>query len=283
MPAPSNPTPNSGWEPVSTEFTQRYASIAICGETDTGKTSLALTARGPVAILHAAEKTRGIIEPHVRAGKMVRQHNFAAVFPKAEDECRKKATEVWQKADQLFTDAWKWAGSIIVDPEPDYYALRRYARFGTLTPQGDVRDLYNAINFDWRQRFGAMPRAQGSGKGTTLITIHTMTDEYRDVMKQTATGLKKVSEKTGNLRMEGHKSIKFSADLILQTQRDLVSGKFSVKILKPWFNGGARGMELDDELLREMGYSESPATNSCLTLPAILSFITDTPEAEWIK
>ena len=270
-----------GWESVNTEFTQRHAFIAICGETDTGKTSLALTARGPVAILHAAEKVKGILEPHVRSGKLIKQHNFAGVFPKDEKACADAATVVWQKAKALYDAAWGNCGTLVVDTEPGLYALRRYARFGTLTPRGDTRDLYTAINWDWAQMFNARPRAQ-QDQGTTLITIHTMSDEYKDVIKQTQGGPKKLSEKTGNLKMDGQKSIKYAADLILQTLRDPVSEQFKVKIIKPWFRGDVRGMELDDEMMRSMGYQENAATGSCLTIPAILAFITSTEEAEWV-
>lgn len=268
---------------VGTEFTQRCGSVAIWGPTSTGKTSLALTATGPVALLHASEKVKGIIEPHVRTGKVVRQFDFGFVAVKDEKACAERARVVWAKWEKLYGDAMeKWGKTIIVDTEPDAYALRRYARFGTLTPQGDLRDLYNQVNFDWRQIFKNQPRAQSEKRGVNLISIHTASDEYKDVMKKDKQGaMRKSSEKTGGFKMDGHREVKYWADVILWCERD-VNGLYHVRIDKGWWRGGeTEGLDLTDEMMKDLGYSMDAATKSHLTIPGILAFITETEEGEW--
>lgn len=270
------------WQTIGTEFTQRSASIAIWGPTSGGKTTLALSAKGPTALLHASEKIKGIVEPYVRNGKVVRALDFGFVASHDEKDTAIRARETWAKWDRLYTDAMKnWAGTIIVDTEPDAYALRRLAKFGTLQPQGDTRDLYASVNFDWRQIFKNKPREQAEKRGVNLITIHTASDEYHDVMKKNNQGvMKKVSEKTGRFKMDGHKEVKYWADVILWAEMD-INGLRHVRIDKPWWNGTLTGMDLTEELMVNMGYEASPVHNTALTIPNIMAVITETAAKEW--
>lgn len=278
-------TAPGGWTDIGIDFTQRCASIAIWGPTSMGKTTLALTAGGlkaPTALLHASEKIKGIVEPHVRMGKLVRAYNFGFVAKRGDDkENAKRAGTVWKKFEDLYDNAMDdWAKVVIVDTEPDAWALRRLARFGTLTPQGDTRDLYNAVNFDWAQMFKNKPREVAEGRGVTLITTHTCGDEYKDAIKMTPGGPKKVSEKTGKYKMDGQKHVKYWADVILWVEKG-EDGQYRVRIDKGWFNGTVEGMVLDNEFMQNMGYEESPVTKSYLTIPAIMALITETPEEGW--
>lgn len=273
---------SADWEVVGTEFTQRCAQIAICGETSTGKTSLALTAKGPIALLHASEKVTGIVQPHVRHGKLVRKFDFGFVGSKDEKDTAGRAQVTWKKFNVLYDEAMeKWAGTIIVDTEPDAWALRRFARFGTLTPQGDMRALYTAVNFDWAQLFKNRPREQAEKRGVNLITIHTCSDEYKDVIKTTPNGPKEVSVKTGRQKMDGQKSVKYWADVILWVDKT-DAGDYTVRIDKGWFNGGIEGVVVDNKMMLELGYKVNPATGSAITIPAIMAMITETPEEEWL-
>lgn len=277
---------SADWETVGVDFTQRCASIAIWGETSSGKTTLALTSKGPVGLLHASEKVAGIVEPHVRKGKVVRKFDFGFAVRKGEEEGQiaERARGVWAKWMALYTDGMtKWAGTIIVDTEPDAWMLRRLARFGTLTPKGDLRDLYGAVNFDWSQIFKNTPREQAETRGANLITIHTASDAYKDVMVPGTGGgpPKKVSIKTGEYKMDGQKSIRYWADVILWVDKD-PSGQYTVRIDKGWFNGQIEGSVLDDTMMRNLGYTVNPAIGSALTIPSILALITETPEEEWM-
>lgn len=271
------------WEVVGTEFTQRCAQIAIVGPTSAGKTTLALTSKGPIGLLHASEKVAGVVEPFVRKGKLIRKFDFGFVADrKDEKKTAERAQVVWNKFENLYNDCMdKWGKTLIIDTEPDAWALRRLARFGTFTPKGNTMDLYNAVNFDWSQMFKNRPREQAEKRGVNLITIHTCSDEYEDYMGQTASGPKQMSRRTGRQKMDGQKSVKYWADVILWVERRLTDMQFEVRIVKGWFNGQIEGTALDDEMMRGLGYTVSPVTNSALTIPAILAMITDTPEKEW--
>ncbi len=50
------------WEDAPTEFTRRSVVLEIYGDTGTGRTTLALTAPGTIAVLHAAEKLEGLFQ-----------------------------------------------------------------------------------------------------------------------------------------------------------------------------------------------------------------------------
>lgn len=282
MPPPVNP----GWVIEGTEFTQRCASIAIWGPTSAGKTTLALTNKPTMgtALLHASEKIAGISQPFVRKGRVVRSFNFGFVaIRNDEDATAKRAQPIWQKWENLYYDAMNnWAGTVIVDTEPDAWALRRFARFGTLNPKGNTVDLYNAVNFDWAQMFKNVPREQATKRNNvSLITIHTASDEYQDILQKKPDGnMQKISQRTGRQKMEGQKSIRYWADVILWVEK--VDGKYQVRIDKGWFNGGIEGMVLTDALMRELGYPVEAAVNSALTIPGIMALITETDAGEWI-
>lgn len=279
---PPKPASNE-WETATGEFKQRCASIAITGPTGVGKTTLALSGQGPVALIHASEKIQGIVQPYVRKGKVIRLYNFGFAVRRKEEEkeIAKRAQEVWGKGEGLYYDAMDgWAKTVVWDTEPDAWTLRRLARFGTLTPQGDTRDLYNKVNFDWQQIFKNKPRETAKGRGCNLITIHTASDEYKDVIKNTPSGPKKQSVKTGGFKMDGQKNIKYWADVILWCDQG-VDGKYMVRIDKPWWNGAFRGVEVTEEMLADMGYEVSEPHQTRITIPNILAMLTETEAGEW--
>lgn len=276
------------WEEASTEFTQRCAFVAVWGPESGGKTTFALSAPGPTALIHAAEKINGVTQPWVRTGKRIRLHNFGFVASTDEEETATRARVTWAATKSCYLDAMdKWAKSVVIDVEPDAYALRRFAKFGTLTPKGDTRDLYASINFDWRQLLKSKFRAQTETRQCNLITIHTATDEYRDVVKIAQSGPKKgqqikVSERTGRQRMQGHKDIKYWADVVLWVYKDIMGdGEYHVRIDKGWWNGAVEGVDLSDTTMKDLGYQPSSVTGSHITFASVMGFITETNEKEW--
>lgn len=291
----SNPsTVGASWEEATDKFEQRCALVVIWGLESSGKTSLALTAPGPTGVLHSAEKIGGVYQAFVKAGLKLRKFNFGFVATTDEASTAERARAVWAKWKANYIDAFtKWAKTIIVDTEPDAWVLRRFAKFGTLQPKGDTRDLYSSVNFDWKQLFKNRFREQAeSGRGCNLILISTATDEYKDIITVAKFGPKKgtqvkESHRTGKQKMEGMKSIKFWADVILYCWKelDLTTGQntYHVRIDKGWFNGMVEGMDLTDEFMRALDFSEHPVTKSCLHWASIMAYITDTPEAEWKK
>src|SRR4051812_8483060 len=84
------------WTPANTEITRRVAFVQIYGETGTGKSTLALTAPGPIAYMHADEKLDGIVEPFTSEGKDVRLHNFGGTFSGTAEQIARQADEKYR-------------------------------------------------------------------------------------------------------------------------------------------------------------------------------------------
>jgi len=281
------PSPSPAkWEEADDRFLQRCVFLSIWGPESGGKTTLALTAPGPTALLHAAEKISGVYQPFVKRGQKVRLFNFGFTASSDEAETAMRARAVWANWKSLYLDAFtKWAKSIVLDTEPDAWALRRFAKFGSLQPKGDTRDLYSSVNFDWRQLLKSRFREQIMGRKCNLITIHTATDEYKDVVKKNKAGQQvKESQKTGREKMVGMKEVKYWADVIVYCYKDIMGdGAYHIRIDKAWFNGSVEGTDLTSEIMAGMDYGQHPVTKSYLHFASLMAFITDTPEAEWSK
>lgn len=290
MAVPTPPPNLAKWETATTDFLQRCVFLSIWGPESGGKTTLALTAPGPTALIHAAEKINGVYQPFVRKGHQIKLYNFGFTASTDEAATSERARAVWASFKSLYLDAFnKWGKSIVIDTEKDAWALRRFAKFGTLQPKGDTRDLYSSVNFDWRQLLKSKFREQAMTRKCNLITVTTSTDEYKDIVKVASTGPKqgqqvKESVKTGRQRPEGHKEIKFWADVIVYAYKDIMGdGDYHVRIDKGWFNGACEGLDLTSTFMEALGYSKHPVIDTHLHFASLMAFITDTPEAEWQK
>lgn len=283
-PNPVQGVSQSGWEDAPSTFEQRCSFTAIWGPTSGGKTTLALTVPGPVGLIHSAEKIQGVVQPFVNGNptigakvpKMIKLKNMGFVASKSEEDNRARANAMWIATRDLHVDAFdSWAKSVVLDMEPDAWSLRRYAKFGTLNPQGNRMDiLYNEVNTDWRQILKNLYRyhsEKGQGRRqVNLVTIHNAKEEYKDT---TVNGVTK-SSRTGRMKMEGNKEVPYWADVILWAYKSMEDFKYHVRIDKGWFNGAIEGMDLTDDTMKALGYSD-------LSWPTIMALITSTPEDEW--
>lgn len=259
------------WEKAIAEVRQRTVLMELYGDTGTGRTTFALTAPGPIALIHASEKIEGIVQPAVRAGKDIRMVDYGGVFTGSDDAVAKLAGEKWD----LLKAAWYealfggWARTVVLDTHTEAWELIRLAYFGALKPSGGRVDAnYGPVNADWRSLFkGARQQSN-----VNAIVIGQTKDEYTaKAAKLAAGGITKKSdgmgERTGNTIRAGQKEIPFMCDVVVRTYKNIMSGEgFSSVIEKGWYNAGVEGV---------------PLYNDMSTFAAVMALITDLDEGEW--
>lgn len=253
---------SAGWDEVSDEVERRVVMINIYGDTGTGRTRLALTSPGPIALAHTAEKIDGVVQKAKAEGKVIRVHNFGGSFAGSQQEIIDQASTVWKRAQSLWNDAIdNWARTTIMDTDTEGWELIRLAYFGELNPKGRTDSLYGPVNARWRSMWKRYKREYQCN----CIAISQTKDEYVTVKKQGGQS----SERTGKQIRAGQKGIPFDADVIIRTDKDFDdSGKriFRATVEKAWYNGDLEGTVFENEECR---------------IPYIMSLITGIDEEEW--
>ncbi len=233
------------WEEATTE-PRRCVHLSLYGETGTGKTTLALTAPGPIALIHASEKLAGIVEPHVK-DKEIKLYDFGGIFIGSPDEVSAQADAGLADLKAAMDDAWSWAKTIIIDTHTEMWELIRLARFGKLAQVKPHH--YGPVNAEWASIFKAFRKQEH----VNIITIGHMREQYRN------------DKPTGIMEMAGQKKMAYMSDVVVRMERS-PQLEFIAEVEKGWWNAHVEGMEFYDEEI---------------TFPAIMSMITETPEEEW--
>lgn len=255
------------WEDAPTEITDRGVIMAVYGDTGSGRTSLALTAPGPIAFAHAGEKIAGVVQKATKQ-REIRVLNFGAVLTGSPQDIVNQAQPVWQKVRKGLMGAMVyqgWARSGVIDTHTELWELLRLAEFGELNPQGRTDSNYGPVNARWRSLF-KWHRAQDEPKTKNLIVIGQTRDEY------TKPKGKGQGERTGRTIWAGQKEVHFMADVVVRTSRDLdgeltgEAGGFVATIEKGWYNAAVEGLQL---------------FNDDITFARIMSIISETDESEW--
>lgn len=249
------------WSKV-TKTDPTHAIISIFGDVDTGKSTLALTSRGPMAYVHEAEKLELIVDDALDRGVDISDFSFAAQMSLDVKTRMKYAKVLVEQVSDALTDAVEWAKTTVVDTETALYELFRVASLGGSTTQRGAGaaswvKAFGDINFDYGTLI-KMFRGQGEG---SLILISGKGDEYIN------------DKKTGERVRAGHKHVEKYANVVLETQRD-DDGKFSVIIRKPWAAGHLRN--------KRIGESGGKGVLECpLTVPDIMGLLTETDPVDW--
>lgn len=254
----SAPTGPVQWEIPSSIFSRRVVFMDVWGDTDTGRTSLALTAPGPIALIHANEKIDGVVAETKARGVDIRTFNFGGVIEGDNpDEIAASAMPLWRRFCAAYVGAYEWARTIVVDTHPEAWELERIAYFGGYKPEGGRTDSnYGPLNFEWKGLFARRFRAQDR---TNLILIGQSTDEY------TKTTGSKMGERTGKSIWSGQKHTKFMVDVRVRMSRDK-DGGFVATIEKGWNNAASEGVEF---------------VNRRAQFAKIMATVTKTEEGEW--
>lgn len=239
------------WNDVSDEITRRVVHLQLYGDTGTGRTSVALTAPGPIALMHADEKIDGIVEPVVAAGKKIRTYNFGGTFSGSSDQIANQANAALTEFYRAWADAFTWARTVILDTHTELWELLRLARFGKLAQVKPIH--YGPVNAEWQSIFKAFRRQDRAN----LICVGKIREKYD-----------KNDKPTGKMEQAGQKDFGYLSDIRIRCDKSLTKHgvKFSGTIEKGWFNASIEGTEIPGEML---------------TFPEILEIVTDIPSSEW--
>lgn len=256
--SPVAATGNDDWEEFGTEFKRRVVLLNIYGDTGTGRTHLALTAPGPIAIFYCSEKVPGLAEKVRKAtGKRIRGHNFDVPQPYVvgrDDRNKEMAAQAWAKMKAKWTESFTWARTIILDTHTDAWELLRVARFGDIKPGGGRVDTnYGPVNAEFKSLFSPIRRQEE----TNIIIIGKTGDEYKDTSG--------IGQKTGKTIPRGMKEVPFMSEVIVRTHHK-PGENFRAVIEKGWFNAESETTEFEDDEI---------------TFGDIMSLVTGTKAKEW--
>lgn len=253
--------------PAPTEPRQSHVYMLIFGPTDSGKSSLALTAPGPICYMHGGSKVEGLIQrasiDHIAEfGYPMAEYNYAYLKPSSNKSphayryaLEQAAALKWEGFKLAYEEALgnqEWcARTIIIDTERALYDLIRLSYFGGDRPDANYekeykntnnvnrQDLWGRVNSDWYDVMRQMAKVQTPGdKGytTNIILLTHAVDEWVD------------DKTTGELVPKSQSQIPFWVDVTVQTRIDKLDAtrsKYYAKITKPWDNGSIRGKELE--------------------------------------
>jgi hypothetical protein len=237
------------WQKADTKLTRNCVFISLSGPTGSGRTSFALSAPGPIALIHASEKLEGVVQKQA-GDKDINLFDFGVTLSGGPNERAKQAAEVLEATKEAWTDAFSWARTIVLDTHTEFWELLRYARFGTLTPKGHVGNLYTPVNAEMSS-FLKEFRGQNS---TNIIAIGHEREKYRN------------DRPTGKMEQAGHKFVPYYSDVIIHTGRNVKTGSFEAEILKGWWNAHVESLEFEDE---DISFSY------------LMSLVTETDEETW--
>lgn len=262
--------PAAGWNDIGTEFTDRVVFVDIIGLTGSGRTKFALSAPGPIALIHAHEKIGGLAQSVVKSGKKIREHRFGFAPTGNMEADRAKATAVWLDFRSKFVDAQdNWAKSIVVDTGNEAWELARYKAFGQEAPKGNRMDmLYGPVNRDFRNLFNERFRLQNK---CNLLTVHQMGDKWVDRLVD---GTMKSFRTGGMERKGGFREIPIMADVIIEMVRGDTDLSFNAIIRKGYFNASVEGMLINGSFMQDLGFTG-------LNFPSVMAMIAETPESDW--
>lgn len=257
---------SSDWEDAPDEITRRHIHMDIYGPEGTGRTSLALSAPGPVALINADEKIHGITQPHTAAGKRIRIATFGFVASNDLQDTANRASVVWNKVVGWSKDSRSWARSCIHDTSTETWEVLRLARFGTLKPEGRMDNLYGPVNAEYR----GLHKEFRLTDTTNLITIHQVKEKYKEGVKDG----KKFSVATGTFVRAGMKEVGYWADVVIRTGKRVEKDGttvFTATIEKGWYNAMVEGTT----------FESTDLSSGDISFPTIMELITGKDASEW--
>jgi hypothetical protein len=259
------------WQEVSTEFTTRAVAMTIYGGSDSGRSTLALTAPGPIAYIHSYEKVRGILE-RMRLEKEIKEIKFGGLYRGGPETVQKQADNDMRLVESAMSDAYRWARTIILDTEKRTWEIAQLARLGTMIQaERSSKDqklgqlAYREINARWFSMLNEFRVRQDEplqDGPTNLILICKTEEEYKKVEGSSSRAA------TGRQIISAQKDTYYFSDVVVRTSVEKRLGQFTYVgvVEKPWWNTWARGEEL---------------VNDELTFANVMALVTETDASEW--
>lgn len=241
------------WEPLPdasasiAAIMRRGIFMDIVGVEGGGKSSLALTLAqiGKVAYVDIDQSVDRAKKPD---GKKVSDNikilpiRYSVGLGMSEERVKAVCGPVWANLGTKMESATaSWARGAVVDTGTEGWELCRLASTGTPTPRGRRMDrVWGPINARMRQLLRTVYRTNCKH----LITIHQLTDEYVDKMKEG----EMQSIRTGKKVRKGFKEIGYLCDLVVRCERESGTFKAVIDLCKlPPFGPDIEGMELEGD------------------------------------
>jgi len=245
------------WETAPPTVERRTIIAEAYGDTGTGRTTWALTAPPPIALIHAGEKIDGVVQQSSTPTSDIQIYDFGDVFKGDEEEVATAAKQKWHLLNDAVDDALTWARTVVIDTHSDAWQLLQLANFGTLNPQSKRGQFaYVTVNSVWRS-FIKQFRQQ---ELTNLVLVGQTSAEYKKSRNATR------AEATGRTIRYGQKGTLTMCDVSVRTHRELMTHTFTTVIEKGWYNALLEGLELEGDMS---------------TFATTMSLITETDEDEW--
>lgn len=252
-----------------TTFDLRHYFISIDGEEKTGKSTLALTAKGPIDVLDLNDGLHGVVhkattgQPPFTRRKKVR----IAVHPLPDgndrDDVKAKSTKEWNAFAADFRASVVTAKTVIVDSGTDLWRLDRQSEFGGAKSESRKGSLdYDMAN----SKIRGLLRLYHTHKANVILT-HQLEEEWKQYKKPDGT---ETSRKTGKLIRDGFKEMGFMVQMVLRTRKEITDTglHFIARLEVCRFDPSIEGTDFSSEV-------------NMFNLPTIVAFCTGTDASEW--
>lgn len=223
----------------------------VVGKDKSGKTNLALTAPGPLAVFDYDYGMEGVINKFSHKSIYVQEYLINEITPD-------KYVMMWEKfkKDFMYVLDDKSVKSIITDTGTEMWELARLARFGKLTQV--MPHNYGPVNAEVR---ALIRNAYSSSKN--VIFLHKMTEQY-------------VNDKpTGKYVMAGFKDMPYAVQINMLAWREDEGGPFHAEITNCRHDPTLVGMDFVSDL--------QPDGIDMVNFPMIaMSVFPGTTEEDWV-
>ena len=174
------------WTGVEDITDKKSAVVEITGSSGTGRTSLAVTAPGPIAYIGFSEKSREILLKRCQkleeSGKSlkIKMSDLGFAFFGSTAEIKARAHGLLNDFLETYLDAYTWARTVIIDTYQELDVLTRNAEFGGLKPEEKIAPyrVYGDVNFFWTRILNHA--RQKKEQGINTIWIGGYTQEWKD-------------------------------------------------------------------------------------------------------
>lgn len=252
------------WVNAPTVFNRRKVLATIDGPEKTGKTTLALTGRGPVAVINMNDGLAGVIEKRAAENPIgffqIADHPLPDEVGR--EQAKAKAVIAWAAVRKDFEDALKAKrGTVVIDTGTELDRLCRMSEFGGM--KSDSRK--GALDYDMRNsKMRGFVRLYHAYPSNVIIT-HQLEEEW---VQKVVNGETK-NQKSGRLLRDGFKEIPNMVELGLTTYKRLDPEHgliFGATLDICRFAPTWEGFQFEGE--------------DC-NLPHICALVTETEESEW--
>ena len=220
-----------GFERASTKKIHRLIA-SIVGDWKKGKTTFALTAPAPIALIDMDTGLEGVVEKWAKEKEI-----WVKTFDYHEAKDQDEWLEIWEDSKKAFTDALDdpKIRTVIIDTATEWYELIRMARFGKLNKvileKGEARPYpWGPVNQEFRE---LLRKSLKTNKN--VLFLHKTKAEYED------------NEKTGRRIRAGFGDMEFIIQLNATCYRDGEKG-FYLVINDCRQNADVMGLELAEPL-----------------------------------